>query len=1380
MNFEFIIPVSRDDLLRKTSVNQYCVAEVLSRSTIPKFKNASRNNAFAAVESFDAVFSVLIVQRDLDSELVEDVWHSLVRDMRVRYVTGLKMTMYLFCQFIEMYETETSQPNAVAVKKIRGKSTKQQTKSGIDWDGEREAALSILVQILQLNLNKLWVPPIAEEDFVSLVSSCLYKLLENPASATAKGKEMRDAICHGIGTLVKRCNHSLSASLKIVQMLKHFEHLVSPLAQMAEVIVNHYGNKTVIRDIMREIGQVDPQDVARDSSGARAFSQFLVEIAEKVPAAVLPNVSVVLALLDGESYSLRNGVLGMMGEILTRVLNKDDLDQHQRLTRDGFFDRLQDHIHDCNAFVRSKVLQIWLTIVNEKSLPLPRQEVLVSLVLGRLQDKSSQVRRYAIQLLTAILRCNPFAAKLSVEELAVNYEKEKAKLEEMITSNEMSPPAVRSAEDLEEEWNKILPAIKQALTARDEMDISSDTDVDSITEDGFYGIMDKIYSLLIEEHYHSALILLQAAKLAFSEEDIFQDINQTPDADGSEVNCDYISMLKKIFYEHHKLDLAKVTEAASCASLSQLAEGAEVNELTKQQVLVQYLKNSLAFAGQIQEAVPIICQLLGSKNTSDVFEAIEFFVTSYEFGVSAAIVGIRRMLVLIWSKEQAVKDTVVSAYKRLYLEPTGSQRAKAIAAVKNLIKLILGASCGDITSLEALMTELMHRGEITPHVIQVLWERFTLKISDTSLQESRAALLLISMVAEAERDIVRSNLEVLVEEGLGPRAEGDWLLAQAACQAVLKLASKKTKGQTATEPFCLPPDHLLFSRLRTILVTGLRRTDSSFWVPLSEKAVTVIYRLADQPDMVCGEMIRQMASLTLKECQAFNECQSGEGEVNIVISTMLTRLLSFAGQVAIQQLVHLEVNVLGELKRRNILQEDKNCKKKKNANAQGENIEEEMGLAGMSADDAEAEYIRRICEKDIVVGPNLLAAFQPLLFSVCTNQGRYPQPELRTAATLALAKFMSVSSDFCEQHLQLMFTILEKSPSEVIRANSMIAVGDLAFRFPNLIEPWTPHLYNRLRDESRLVRRYALQVLTHLILNDMVKVKGQISELAICVVDNDEQISGLAKLFFHELAKKGNALYNILPDAISRLSDPDLKVEEDHFHTIMKYLFSFIQKDKLCESLIEKLCHRYRATRNERQWRDLSFCLSMLSYSDKGLRKLQENFSCFSDKLVDDAVYGYFVTIISKSRTGFTKPEAKVLLDELEERIEQGHRKGLDEEETTHRASKASSSAAHQRKQFKTSGKTKMSGRRKAKQKENVENYENAESPPIRKSTLRRPNQRPKFVLDSDEDEEELFDIEENDESGCFDAASPVPARTKGGKVPLGRRAQPLTESFSP
>jgi condensin complex subunit 1 len=102
----------------------------------------------------------------------------------------------------------------------------------------------------------------------------------------------------------------------------------------------------------------------------------------------------------------------------------------------------------------------------------------------------------------------------------------------------------------------------------------------------------------------------------------------------------------------------------------------------------------------------------------------------------------------------------------------------------------------------------------------------------------------------------------------------------------------------------------------------------------------------------------------------------------------------------------------------------------------------------------------------------------------------------------------------------LLFTILEKSANPVIRGNTIIALGDLTFRFPNLIEPWTPNLYARLRDDSPQVRRNTLMVLTHLILNDMVKVKGQISEMAICILDNDQRISSLAKLFFLELAKK--------------------------------------------------------------------------------------------------------------------------------------------------------------------------------------------------------------------------------------------------------------------
>ncbi len=37
--------------------------------------------------------------------------------------------------------------------------------------------------------------------------------------------------------------------------------------------------------------------------------------------------------------------------------------------------------------------------------------------------------------------------------------------------------------------------------------------------------------------------------------------------------------------------------------------------------------------------------------------------------------------------------------------------------------------------------------------------------------------------------------------------------------------------------------------------------------------------------------------------------------------------------------------------------------------------------------------------------------------------------------------------------------IMKVSLSSVIRANTIVCMGDLAFRFPNIIEPWTPQLY---------------------------------------------------------------------------------------------------------------------------------------------------------------------------------------------------------------------------------------------------------------------------------------------------------------------------------
>jgi len=43
----------------------------------------------------------------------------------------------------------------------------------------------------------------------------------------------------------------IGASLKILQLLQHFEHLVTPLTYTVEIITNELGVKSVIQEIMR-------------------------------------------------------------------------------------------------------------------------------------------------------------------------------------------------------------------------------------------------------------------------------------------------------------------------------------------------------------------------------------------------------------------------------------------------------------------------------------------------------------------------------------------------------------------------------------------------------------------------------------------------------------------------------------------------------------------------------------------------------------------------------------------------------------------------------------------------------------------------------------------------------------------------------------------------------------------------------------------------------------------------------------------------------------------------------------------------------------------------------------------------------------------------
>ena len=64
-------------------------------------------------------------------------------------------------------------------------------------------------------------------------------------------------------------------------------------------------------------------------------------------------------------------------------------------------------------------------------------------------------------------------------------------------------------------------------------------------------------------------------------------------------------------------------------------------------------------------------------------------------------------------------------------------------------------------------------------------------------------------------------------------------------------------------------------------------------------------------------------------------------------------------------------------------------------------------------------------------------------------------------------------------------------------------------------------------------------------------------------------------------------------------------------------------QEKQAESIVEKLCQRFRDATEERQWRDISFCLSLLPFkSERSMKKLIDGCARFARGLTNKLTTG--------------------------------------------------------------------------------------------------------------------------------------------------------------
>ncbi|KAI0418267.1 armadillo-type protein [Xylaria grammica] len=1122
---------------------------------------------------FDLVMSGLAAEADA---ITHDLETPDEQDVLAHHKSLLEIYGFLMQWTMACVETKAAEKSSAApVSRARGKGAKSRTaasRQGEDhWDSvaQLQSALDVMSKVMKLKLGKLFLTTSERDTFVGLLTRPVYMVLES--EQRVKNTAIRMHAFKVLCIAVKHHGHGYAAQISIVQNLTYFEHLSEPMAEFLHILSEQYDYPQLAEEILREIGNKEFN--SNDTKGPKSVSTFIAKLSELVPRLVIKQMTMLAKQLDSESHTLRSSLIEVCGNMIAHLSNQEERSDNHKSQLNAFFDVLEERFLDVNPYCRCRVMQVYIKLCDlQQKFPKRRQKA-AELACRSLEDRSSHVRRNTVKLLGTLIKTHPFTvlhgAQLSRKDWQERLDKVDAEL------NALKPPA---------------------------------------GEPG-----------LGEDKGDSTALVDEPTQI--------MDSPQKP---------------------------TEMSEEEKAAAIQKAQEDAATSEAIEKLTLTKrYYTDALKFIEVLREATGIIVQLLGSKNKSEVIEAMDYLEIGNAYNIEDNMVGIRRMMRLIWTKGNSdegkgVQTHLIDCYKRLFFEAPDhfSPNDAAIYIARNMISLTSGTTPAELTSLEQLLATMMKQGMISDRVITKLWGVYGFQKREISRSQRRGAIIVLGMLATASPEIVVGEMETMLRFGLGSHGRADPQLAKYTCIALRRLNPTGRQAKDSSVTFSrLPNEHAVLAKLAAITEVP---SESKEWFGVAEQAINAIYALAKHPDILCTDIIRRRTKVVFAAqqksppasrpgsrddptmtamgahgmTQNFNTMSldaptqtinqpppEPPAEPKEKAAIALSQLLFVVGHVAIKQIVHLELCEL-DFKRRKQEKEKEASKAdelrasvggRKGKNAAPAPAPEEAGdeldLIGGTTEDDFTEAMAHIRERELLFGPqSLLSNYGPMVAEICSRSDIYKDKSLQAAATLCLAKLMCVSSEYCEAHLPLLITIMERSPNPTVRSNVVIALGDMAVCFNHLIDENTDFLYRRLADSDLSVKRTCLMTLTFLILAGQVKVKGQLGEMAKCLEDEDKRIADLARMFFSELSTKDNAVYNHFVDMFSLLSAGQL--DEEPFRRIVKFLLGFVEKDKHARQLADKLAARLPRCETERQWNDVAFALGLLQHKNEDINKV--------------------------------------------------------------------------------------------------------------------------------------------------------------------------------
>jgi len=1092
---------------------------------------------------------------------------------------------------------------------------------------QRSTMLTGLTELITMeSMPWLWTTDTAAFQRVAeRVSDAGFEALGSPDSL--KHHETRQAALSCIASPLLQEGHQhsnllVAAVSKLTHALRGGEH-APPF--VADVLLRAHCTALPRLLIVELTQHCTPAELTSQSSFQKDLGKFLVAVSEKLPHIVLANIAVLLPLLDVDCYPLRSAIVESIGKLLEAQGRKIARVPAAAAIAEGAEEQA-DGEEEAPAPLATEEAS---GDVDVFTLAEATKKDLLDTLMARTLDKTAWVRAKALQSLT---------------NLAANKRG-------AILPRDLWPQALE-------------------IGARRMQDTSSFSRKSA---------MQLVRALVATHPYGPALV-----------------------GGGS---------------ERAKIEkLLKEVEAAD-ESTEDTEEQQEKRAALKK--MNDCYTQRLKFVEVLDDAEARLRVLLSSRVPTDVTEAINVVVELRLRELPVAKKAFNQVLGLVWSRHEPIKEAAVEAFRRMHLD--GRDAKDAVRTMLEMYKEGVSTlwTYTELASVQELIQQAAEQKHVdadkaVPHLMAAM--------KGASCHEALRALTAFGVATPGPVLKTLPDMRKVIDAAKDTRTQLE--RAGIMCHMLQRLHACIRNGNLKPDDaanFLAISEKCTFVVLESFCANNV----TPQWFGAAQGAMDISFDLSTSatdssagvqccPDKLWEVILERMLGKVLEGSES-----SEAEELSHTSSTQVACTVFVAGHLALRMLVYLE-QVQAALKKKRMTDEDakmaekreqsKKPKKSKGGAPAEEDASEAAGLGMAGQDEREADAFHDLAEYTLLYGQNsILSKLKPLVVNGLLDAKSRTDPVLRRAAAISMCKFMTVSTRFCKDHLQLLFSVLfpkgnqstsllvcegeeddamAAEPTEninlpaghtsllddlTLRQSLLVAVGDLLFRHPNIVAPWMKMLYAALGGDDTIqgaegaieLRLTALLVLTHLVLNDMIKASAVFLVRALWLTAcTHERTARVARLLFQELSKKTTRpVYNYAAETIALLPDPKHQPAagsvEGGPEERVQWLMQFLDKEKEVDQFVVKLSERLgpaadrsgKAQASAKQGADsndatvacLAHALGALTYSEKCLGRLHDIVvvrKSIKDALAFHAVVrDCIMSVVEKARSSFASSE---------------------------------------------------------------------------------------------------------------------------------------------